>query len=62
MKERFTYSTYKESADYISEKLPGIPEYAVTLGSGLSVIEDDLTDKITIYYSEIPNFPVSGLY
>ena len=62
MKERFSYNIYKESADYIRDKLPNIPEYAVTLGSGLSVIEDELTDKVSVYYSDIPNFPVSGLF
>ena len=44
-------------------KLPETPQFAIVLGSGLSSLIDDLTDKIIIPFSSIPDYPqitVSG--
>ena len=50
----------REAADYIQEKLGGrTPEIAITLGSGLGDLADQLTDTVNIPYGEIPHFPVS---
>lgn len=50
----------REAADYIKEKLGGrTPEIAITLGSGLGDLADQLVDAINIPYGEIPHFPVS---
>ncbi len=37
------------------------PAIAVVLGSGLGGAADDLTDKVTIPYRDIPGFPTSGV-
>ena len=50
----------REAADYIREKLGGrTPEIAITLGSGLGDLADQLVDAINIPDGEIPHFPVS---
>ena len=36
-----------------------MPKIAIILGSGLGSLSADIENKITIPYSEIPNFPVS---
>jgi purine-nucleoside phosphorylase len=54
-----TIEKYKQSADYIKSRLMAVPDIAVILGSGLSSVVECVTDRITIPYSEIPNFPVS---
>lgn len=56
----FNYEKYKESADYIKEKIGDLnPKIAIILGSGLGVLKDEFEEKIVIKYNEIPNFPVS---
>ena len=42
---------------YIEKKIPCIPQFAIVLGSGLSSITDDLSDKRKILFSEIPGYP-----
>ena len=37
------------------------PAIAVVLGSGLGGAADDLIDKVTIPYGDIPGFPISGV-
>ena len=56
----FEYERYQESAEFIKERIKDLnPKIAIILGSGLGVISDDIENKITIKYSEIPNYPVS---
>ena len=56
----FNYEQYKESANYIINRMGGLnPKIAIILGSGLGVLSDEFEEKITIKYSEIPNFPIS---
>ena len=52
-------SKYKETEEYIRKRIKDIPKIAIILGSGLGSIADDITDKITIPYKDIPNFPIS---
>ena len=49
----------RETANYIRNRIPVIPEYAIILGTGLGELANLITDKTDIPYSEIPNFPVS---
>lgn len=48
------------AAQYVSEAIgrekPGI---GIILGSGLGILADNITDRITIPYKEVPGFPVS---
>lgn len=54
-----SYQKIKETGDFVKSKLGKIPEIAIVLGSGLGPLADELTNSISIDYSEIPNFPVS---
>jgi purine-nucleoside phosphorylase len=47
------------AVDYIKTKTALQPEVAVVLGSGLGAFAGELTDAISIPYSEIPGFPQS---
>jgi purine-nucleoside phosphorylase len=49
----------EESVAYIKGKIDFEPEVALILGSGLGVLADEIEDKVTIKYEEIPNFPTS---
>lgn len=56
----YNYSDYEESAKFVKEKIGGLnPKTAIVLGSGLGILSDEIEEKITIKYAEIPNFPVS---
>ena len=56
----YNYSNYEESAKFIKGKIGEIsPKIAIVLGSGLGILSEDIENKITIKYEEIPNFPVS---
>ena len=50
---------FKETENYIRSKVKNIPKIAIILGSGLGSLADDIEDKITIPYKDIPNFKVS---
>lgn len=54
-----TFEFYKESADYILDRIPERPEIAMILGSCLGGLADEITDKIIIDYKDIPNFLIS---
>ncbi|PSW18087.1 xanthosine phosphorylase [Photobacterium sanctipauli] len=55
-----TYDPVLSALNTIREKKPNFaPKAAFILGSGLGVIADELTDKITIPYEELDGFPVS---
>ena len=49
----------QETVKYIKSKIKKIPQTAIILGSGLGSLSDDIEDKTTIPYKDIPNFPVS---
>lgn len=56
----FTYENYKESSNFIKERIGNLsPKIAIILGSGLGVLSDEIEEKIIIKYNDIPNFPVS---
>jgi len=56
---KYKYEDYKKSAEFIKDNLPHTPHTAVILGSGLGDYAEVLTNKITIKYEDIPNFPKS---
>ena len=49
-------TTYQEAADYITSKIPGKPEVAIILGSGLGATAEIIEQAVVIPYSEIPHF------
>lgn len=52
-------SKLMESVEYVKSKINGEPEIGIILGSGLGDIAEEVEDKITIKYSEVPNMPAS---
>ena len=56
----YTYDHYRQSADYIREKLGCFtPKVAMVLGSGLGFLGDVVERPITIPYGDIPHFKAS---
>lgn len=49
----------KEACEFIKERIEGIPQIGLILGSGLGSMADEVQNKVVIKYSDIPNFPVS---
>ena len=50
---------YEQSAAFLREALPFIPEAAVVLGSGLGGLAEETSEALRIPYEEIPGFPRS---
>ena len=48
-----------ESAAYLKEKLPFVPEIALVLGSGIGPLADEVENPTYVPYGEIPHFKVS---
>lgn len=55
------YDQVKGSVDWLRERIPGVPEVAMILGSGLGALCDEFEDSISLDYSEIPGFSESGV-
>ncbi len=56
----YTFEQYRQSADYIKEKIGGfIPKVAMVLGSGLGFLGDVVENPTAIPYGEIPHFKAS---
>lgn len=49
----------QESAGYLRETLPELPQLGMVLGSGLGTIADEITDPIYIPYASIPYMKAS---
>ena len=47
---------YREAADYLASRIPGNPETAIILGSGLGSLADQIESATVIPYAEIPHF------
>ncbi|MBR2991153.1 MAG: purine-nucleoside phosphorylase [Solobacterium sp.] len=54
-----TYDDYREMADYVLQRLPGIPETGLILGSALGPFAGRIEDPVVIDYRDIPHFLVS---
>lgn len=50
-----------EATSYINDRIEEMPEIAIILGSGLGPLANEVTDRVEIPYSEIPNFPSSNV-
>ncbi len=53
----YTYEAYKEAADYISSRTRYQPRVAITLGSGLAPLAEEVQFADILPYAEIPHFP-----
>ena len=54
-----TKANVVESAAYLKEKLPFVPEIALVLGSGIGPLADEVENPVYVPYGEIPHFKVS---
>ena len=52
---------FKETCDYIKERINALPIVGIVLGSGLGEFVNNLTDTISLKYNDIPNFINSGI-
>ena len=59
MQQQSISRTVAEAADYLRARLPGTPDLALVLGSGLGELADEIESPVCIPYGEIPHFPVS---
>lgn len=57
--EKTYFDIVKETAAYIREKVGGMPDTAVILGTGLGELVNHIDVKCELDYHTIPNFPVS---
>jgi purine-nucleoside phosphorylase len=48
---------YQQTKKYLEELMPARPSVGVVLGSGLGGFADELTDAVTVPYSDIPGWP-----
>ena len=55
----FTYEAYEEAARYVLERTTHRPRIAVTLGSGLAPLAEEVETAHIIPYADIPHFPRS---
>lgn len=55
------YDRAQQSANWLLDKAREKPAVALILGSGLGDLADTLSDRVSIPYAEIPNFPVSNV-
>ncbi|MCF7926282.1 MAG: purine-nucleoside phosphorylase [Candidatus Izimaplasma sp.] len=53
------YEKVLEATNYIKKQLDDLPKTAIVLGSGLSSLQEDLTDKLILNYADIPHFKTS---
>ena len=53
------YTKIQETASWLKARMTSSPKTAIVLGTGLGQLASEITDKLEIPYSEIPNFPVS---
>ena len=54
-----TKANVVESAAYLKEKLPFVPEIALVLGSGIGPLADEVENPVYVPYGDIPHFKVS---
>jgi len=53
------WNKVQETVKFLQEKGIVMPDYGIILGTGLGNLVEKINIKISIPYSEIPNFPVS---
>ena len=50
------YHKIEEAAQYLKSKIAHTPEVGIVLGSGLGIYVDQIEERITIPYTDIPHF------
>jgi purine-nucleoside phosphorylase len=50
---------FQQTKSYLEERIKARPTLGVVLGSGLGAFADELSDRISIAYGDIPNWPRS---
>ena len=53
------YTKIKETAAWLSKRMPNAPSTAIVLGTGLGQLAERIERILSIPYCDIPNFPVS---
>lgn len=54
------YTRAGEAAEYIAKQTALRPQIGLVLGSGLGAFADDLQERVSIPYANIPHFPTSS--
>lgn len=55
----YNYDDFKESADYILNRIDFKPEIALILGSSLDKLAEEIENPVVIDYKDIPNYLVT---
>ncbi|XP_028665437.1 purine nucleoside phosphorylase 6 [Erpetoichthys calabaricus] len=55
----YTFEEYKESAEWLLAHTDKRPELVIICGSGLGTLAEQLEDKTSFKYQDIPHFPLS---
>lgn len=53
--DTYTLEFYQKSADYILKEIKKKPRIGIILGSALGMIADQVEDRLTVSYKDIPN-------
>lgn len=53
------YNNYRKMLEVLRNKTDFVPDIAITLGSGLGALADEIDIKAIVNYNELPDFPVS---
>jgi len=53
---KYTYEFFKESADYVLNKIDYKPEIGLILGSACGSVVDEIENQVVIDFEDIPNF------
>jgi len=59
--DSLTLREFTQAADLIRSRTNHKPRVGIILGSGLSALADEISDRDTIAYADIPHFPVSTI-
>ncbi len=57
MTPNIPYSYYEEAATFIQEQTRHHPQVAITLGSGLAPLAEEVENPVVVPYVDIPHFP-----
>ncbi len=57
MTPNIPYSYYEEAATFIQEQTRHHPQVAITLGSGLAPLAEEVENPVVVPYADIPHFP-----
>src|SRR5687768_14590206 len=55
------YAKCEAASNLLRERIGGVPDVAVVLGSGLGDFVDALSEAVTTPYGDIPNWPASAV-